>query len=160
MLQHTIMKYTAGIWVYKKTVEGIKILLVHPGGPFYKNKDEGVWSAPKGEYNPEAEDAFEVAKREFKEETGNVLIAKNFIPLTAVKTKGCKLLTTWAVESDFDQPFISSNTFALEWPPKSGKIEHFPETDNAEWFNFDDAAKKVNGSQLPVLKELRDLLEK
>lgn len=152
------MKHTAGIWAFRKKSKRPEVLLVHPGGPFYKKKDHGVWSVPKGEYDPANENAFEVALREFEEETGNRICAQNFISLSPVKTKGGKLLTSWAVETDFAQAFISSNTFELEFPPRSGKIEVFPETDDADWFSFDEAALKLNASQLPVLKELEELL--
>jgi len=153
------MKYTAGIWVFRKHNQHYEILLVHPGGPFYTKKDDGVWSVPKGEYDPQTEDALEVAKREFNEETGNTIEAENFIGLQPVKTKGGKMLKTWAVKSDFTEPFISSNTFEIEWPPKSGKQQTFPETDKAEWFDIETARKKLNASQLPVLEELEKILQ-
>lgn len=153
------MKYSAGIWAFKKTLRGIEVLLVHPGGPFYIKKDEGVWSVPKGEYNPALENDLEVAKREFTEETGNTIAAENFISLNAVKTKGGKILKTWAVETDFKQAFITSNYFEMEWPPKSGKLKQFPETDKAEWFTIEEAKTKLNGSQIPNLVELDMLLK-
>jgi len=152
------MKYSAGIWAFKKSKRGIEILLVHPGGPFYLKKDEGVWSVPKGEYDPATEIDLEVAKREFTEETGNSIKAENFISLNTVKTKGGKILKTWAVETDFEQAFISSNYFEMEWPPKSGIMKQFPETDKAEWFTIEEAKIKLNGSQIPVLEELEEVL--
>lgn len=152
------MKYTAGILVYKVTGAVARVLLVHPGGPFYAKKDDGVWSVPKGEFDPVTEIDFEVAKREFNEETGNSITTENFIPLAPVKTKGGKILKVWATEADFDKPFISSNLFEMEWPPKSGKKKEFPETDKAEWFTFEEASIKVNSSQIPVLHELEQIL--
>lgn len=152
------MKYTAGIWAYRLKEDFFEILLVHPGGPFYARKDAGVWSVPKGEYNPDEEDAFEVAKREFFEETGNIITSSNFIPLEPVRSKGGKLITTWATETDFEQCYISSNLFEIEWPPKSGKIQSFPETDKAGWFSLEEARLKINASQLPVLEELEQKL--
>lgn len=152
------MKYTAGIWAYRLKEDFFEILLVHPGGPFYARKDAGVWSVPKGEYNPDEEDAFEVAKREFFEETGNIITSNNFIPLEPVRSKGGKLITTWATETDFEECYISSNLFEIEWPPKSGKIQSFPETDKAGWFSLEEARLKINASQLPVLEELEQKL--
>ena len=96
------MKYTAGLWVYKIDKEGLKILLVHPGGPFFSKKDSNVWSIPKGEYDPKTEDAFEVAKREFNEETGNTITSESFIELSTVKSRGGKMIKSWATEGDFN----------------------------------------------------------
>jgi predicted NUDIX family NTP pyrophosphohydrolase len=152
------MKYTAGILVYKIIGEEVQVLLVHPGGPFYTKKDLGVWSIPKGEFDPATESELEVAKREFNEETGNSITTENFITLAPVKTKGGKILKVWATEADFDTPFISSNLFEMEWPPKSGKKKEFPETDKAEWFTFAEARIKVNSSQIAVLDELEKIL--
>jgi len=148
------MKYTAGLWVYKIDREGLKILLVHPGGPFFSKKDSNVWSIPKGEYDPKTEDAFEVAKREFNEETGNTITSESFIELSTVKSRGGKMIKSWATEADFNPCFISSNYFEMEWPPKSGKMQSFPETDKAEWFNTDEVRQKINLSQLPIFEEL------
>ncbi|WP_207534294.1 NUDIX domain-containing protein [Desertivirga arenae] len=153
------MKYTAGIWAYRRAIDGFQVLLVHPGGPFYIKKDEGVWSVPKGEFDPAIEQELEVAKREFNEETGNKIITEDFIVLSPVKTKGGKMLKTWATETDFEKPFISSNLFEMEWPPKSGRKKEFPETDKAEWFSFEQARIKLNASQLPVLDELEQILK-
>ncbi|WP_256013038.1 NUDIX domain-containing protein [Desertivirga xinjiangensis] len=152
------MKHTAGIWAYRVKSDHFEILLVHPGGPFYAKKDAGVWSVPKGEYNPDQEDALEVAKREFFEETGNTIASSLFIPLEPVRSKGGKLITTWATEADFEQCYISSNMFEIEWPPKSGKMQSFPETDKADWFSMEEARLKINASQLPILMELEQKL--
>lgn len=130
-------KQSAGILVFR-ILTFPEVLLVHPGGPFYVNRDSGVWSVPKGEYEA-GEDPLEVGKREFFEETGNKIQSGNFIELNAVKSKGGKMLYVWATEANFAKSFICSNTFELEWPPKSGKIKAFPECDKAEWFNFDEA---------------------
>ena len=139
---------------FKKT----KILLVHPGGPFYKNKDDGVWSIPKGEYTEE-EKPLDVAKREFFEETGNIITSTSFIKLPDVKTKGGKLITSWAVECNEELSFICSNMFEIEWPPKSGKKAFFPEVDKAEWFSLDEARKKINSSQIKLIDELESMLQ-
>jgi predicted NUDIX family NTP pyrophosphohydrolase len=150
-------KLSAGVVVYRINNEGkLQMLLVHPGGPFFKNKDEGAWSIPKGEYI-EGEDPLEVAKREFTEETGNVLTTESFIPLTAVKIKSGKVISAWAVEAHFDNCFIKSNHFEMVWPPKSGKIQSFPEVDKAEWFTIDEAKKKINAGQVGFVEQLERL---
>jgi len=150
------MKKSAGILVYRKKRKEIEYLLVHPGGPFYKNKDLHSWSIPKGEYEVD-EDAFEAARREFFEETG-FGIDGNFIALKKVKQNGGKTVDTWAVEANIDSSKIESNTFELEWPPKSGKYQKFPEIDRAEWFDYEEARNKILKGQIPVLDELRTLL--
>ena len=131
-------KSSAGIIAYRKKEGILQVLLVHPGGPFYKNKDAGAWSIPKGEYEA-GEDPLEVALREFEEETGNRIINKKFITLTPVITKSRKHISAWAVEQDFDQCFIRSNEFSMEWPPRSGKQQSFAEVDAAEWFGLEEA---------------------
>jgi predicted NUDIX family NTP pyrophosphohydrolase len=150
-------KRSAGILAYRFYQQQLQVLLVHPGGPFYIKKDEGVWSIPKGEYI-ETEDALTVAKREFTEETGNIINQAKFIELSPVQLKSGKIISAWSVEADFEQPFISSNTFEMEWPPKSGKFQSFPETDKAEWFSISNAEKKIHPAQLPLIKQLEQLL--
>ncbi|HXI00160.1 MAG TPA: NUDIX domain-containing protein [Sphingobacteriaceae bacterium] len=146
-------KQSAGILAFRST--GLtEVLLVHPGGPFYKNKDLGVWSVPKGEHEIH-EDSLAVAKKEFQEETGNIISSESFIKLEPVKNKSGKTLTTWAVEADFDPCYIASNTFELEWPPKSGIIKLFPECDTAEWFTLDVAITKLYPYQQPLIEQLR-----
>jgi predicted NUDIX family NTP pyrophosphohydrolase len=146
------MKTSAGILLYRVKNKKLEVFLVHPGGPFWKNKDEGAWSVPKGEYTEE-EDALKAAIREFKEETG-ISIAGEFIPLNTVKLKSGKLVRAWALEKDIDPAVAKSNTFLLEWPPKSGKKIEVPEVDKAEWFTIDEAKKKINAGQVPLLDEL------
>lgn len=150
------MKKSAGILVYRKAGKDIEYLLVHPGGPFYKNKDINTWSIPKGEYDNN-ENAFEAAKREFFEETG-IRIDGDFISLKTVKQNGGKEVSAWAVEADVDTGKVKSNTFELEWPPKSGKFQKYPEIDRAEWFNYEEAKKKILKGQIPVIDELNNLL--
>src|SRR4051794_16393217 len=153
-------KLSAGIVAYRTNAnEEVEILLVHPGGPFFKNKDAGVWSIPKGEYL-EGEDPLLAAKREFEEETGNVLPNKEFIPLPPVKIKSGKIISAWAVEANFAQHFICSNLFEMEWPPKSGKKQSFAEVDKAGWFTLQDAKAKINTGQIPFINELRAILNK
>jgi predicted NUDIX family NTP pyrophosphohydrolase len=151
-------KHSAGILAYRIHQQQLQVLLVHPGGPFYAKKDAGVWSIPKGEYEKDIEDALVVAKREFEEETGNVISAKNFILLTDVRLKSGKVISAWAVETDFDQCYISSNSFEIEWPPKSGRMQSFPEVDKAQWFPVDDAKQKIHPAQLPLINELVNTL--
>ena len=146
------MKTSAGILLYRFKDKKVEVFLVHPGGPFWKNTDEGAWSVPKGEYGEE-EDALKAAIREFKEETG-ISISGNFISLTQVKLKSGKLVKAWALEKDIDPSTIKSNTFSLEWPPKSGKKIEVPEVDRAEWFTIKEAKLKINAGQLPLLDEL------
>ncbi len=149
-------KKSAGILAYRYRAQQTEVLLVHPGGPFYKNKDLGAWSIPKGEYE-EDENPLYVAQREFKEETGNLIEGK-FIPLTPIKIKSGKVISCWAVEADIPQPFISSNYFEMEWPPKSGKMQSFPEVDKAEWFEIELAMEKILTSQSGFIKELIGIL--
>lgn len=154
-------KLSAGVIAYRKnTADDFEVLLVHPGGPLFKNKDAGVWSIPKGEYAEEDDDALLAAKREFEEETGNVLPDNEFIELLPVKIKSGKVISAWAVEADFDEPFIRSNLFEMEWPPRSGKKQLFPETDKAEWFTTNEAALKISPGQLNLLEQINAIFRK
>ena len=148
-------KKSAGLVIYHYFDEVLKILLVHPGGPFFIKKDAGVWSIPKGEYE-DGEDPLSVAKREFNEETGNVIMSDNFTELTPVKIKSGKVISAWAVSAYFEQPFISSNLFSMEWPPKSGKQQLFYETDEAAYLTIEEAKEKITPGQLPFLNELME----
>jgi predicted NUDIX family NTP pyrophosphohydrolase len=130
----------------------LEVFLVHPGGPFWAKKDEGAWSIPKGEITEE-EDPLEAAKREFLEETG-FQVDGNFIALARVKQAGGKQVHAWAVEGDCDAESIRSNTFSMEWPPRSGKRREFPEIDRAGWFSLDQAKQKILKGQLSLLEEL------
>lgn len=150
------MKKSAGILVYRKKGKDVEYLLVHPGGPFYRNKDLHSWSIPKGEYD-EGEDAIKAAKREFHEETG-IKIAGDFLELKQVKQNGGKLIKTWALEADPDISKMASNTFEMEWPPKSGRFQKFPEVDTASWFDYEEARIKILKGQIPVIDELHRLL--
>jgi predicted NUDIX family NTP pyrophosphohydrolase len=143
--------------MYRNSSAGREYFLVHPGGPFWKNKDTGAWSIPKGEF-VEGEDALKAAQREFEEETG-VPVKGKFIELRPVKQKSGKIVYTWAVEGDIDHTIIRSNTFSLEWPPKSGKFIDVPEIDKAGWFSYDEAKKKLIPGQVAILDELHDLSE-
>lgn len=147
---------SAGIILYRKRRE-LEVLLVHPGGPFWRNKDLGAWSIPKGEY-PDEEDAESAARREFAEELGLEMTA----PLTALgqaKQRGGKLVTAFAAELDLDPRSLRSNNFEMEWPPRSGKRQSFPEVDRAEWFRLEEARKKINAGQRPLLDRLAQLAD-
>lgn len=150
-------KQSAGLLVYRVREGTAEVLLVHPGGPFWVNKDAHAWSIPKGEYGDD-EEPLAAARREFTEETG--LVAEGqFVPLTPVKQAGGKVVTAWAMEADFDASAIVSNTFEMEWPPHSGRRQEFAEVDQAQWFTLDQARKKINKAQAALLDELSERLE-
>ncbi len=150
-------KNSAGILLHRLRGSGIEVFLVHPGGPFWATKDAGAWSIPKGEFEA-GEDPLEAAKREFKEETG-FAVAGNFIELTPVKQPGGKVVYAWAVMGDCEADSIKSNTFSLEWPPRSGKRKEFPEVDRAGWFTPEVAREKILKGQLVLLEELKRKIE-
>ncbi|MBN9482549.1 MAG: NUDIX hydrolase [Bacteroidetes bacterium 43-93] len=149
-------KTSAGILLYKQGREGLQVFLVHPGGPFWKNKDAGAWSIPKGEFI-EGEDPLKAAIREFFEETGQQ-ISGEFLELKPIKARSGKLIFAWALQGDIDPDKIVSNTFPLEWPPRSGKFIDVPEIDNGAWFSLDTALEKINASQAAFITELASLL--
>jgi predicted NUDIX family NTP pyrophosphohydrolase len=135
---------------------GLEVLLAHPGGPFWAKKDDGSWSIPKGEF-ADGEDPLAAAKREFEEEMG-VSPAGDFIPLGTVRQPGGKMVFAWAIRADFDPSRLKSNMFSMEWPPKSGKRQEFPEVDRATWFGIDAARLKILKGQAPFLDQLLTLL--
>lgn len=145
-------KQSAGILLYRFAGKQIQFFLVHPGGPFYKNKDNGHWSVPKGEFD-ETEQALAAAKREFEEETGRAVDGQ-FIELKPVKLKSGKLIHLWAVEGDIDHLNIRSNLFEMEWPPRSGRTASFPEVDRAGWFEADAAKVKLNPAYAQAIEQL------
>jgi predicted NUDIX family NTP pyrophosphohydrolase len=148
---------SAGILLYRVRGGEPEVLLVHPGGPFWARKDAGAWSIPKGEHS-EDEDGQAAALREFEEETGTALTPSALADLGTVRLKSGKLVAAWAVEGDLDADAITSNTFELEWPPRSGRTQEFPEVDRAGWFGLDAAREKLNPAQVAFLDRLRDLL--
>jgi predicted NUDIX family NTP pyrophosphohydrolase len=150
-------KLSAGLVVYKKSDQGLRLLLVHPGGPFWRNKDEGAWSIPKGEYGG-GDDALDAARREFEEELGVAAPAGPYTPLGEVSQRGGKIVTGFAVEGDFDLASFKSNLCELEWPPRSGRRASFPEVDRAEWFSPEEAARKIIAAQRIFLDRLANLL--
>ena len=151
-------KTSAGLLMFRRGSEGVEVFLVHPGGPFWARKEEGAWSIPKGEYTP-GEDPFESARREFQEETG-FEAGGDFIPLTPRKQPSGKIVNAWAFEGDGDASAIKSNTFSMEWPPRSGKKQEFPEVDRAGWFTIQAAKEKILKGQAPFLDELNEILER
>lgn len=150
-------KKSAGLLMYRRRQGDLEVFLVHPGGPFWAKKDEGAWSIPKGEYTP-GEEPFEVAKREFQEETG-FQAGGDFIPLTPRKQPSGKIISAWALEGDCDAASVKSNTFSMEWPPRSGKQQEFPEVDRAGWFTIPAAKEKILKGQVSFLDELSEILE-
>ncbi|MCZ4094063.1 NUDIX domain-containing protein [Sinorhizobium psoraleae] len=148
-------KRSAGILLYKHENGALRVLLVHPGGPFWSNRDLGAWSIPKGEYDPD-EQPEAAARREFLEETGITMNGALEL-LGELRQKSGKLVTAYAGESDLDITDIRSNMFEMEWPPHSGKTQAFPEVDRAGWFSVPEAREKINASQLPFIDRLETL---
>jgi predicted NUDIX family NTP pyrophosphohydrolase len=152
----SMQRNSAGLLLYRLRESVLEVLLVHPGGPFFRSKDAGVWMIPKGE--PDAdEELLDAAVREFREETGFEPAAP-FIPLKPVRQKSGKWVHAWAFEGDCDPSALRSNTFRLEWPPRSGKFSDFPEVDRAEFFELERAREKINPAQVALLDELVALL--
>jgi predicted NUDIX family NTP pyrophosphohydrolase len=151
------MRKSAGLLVYRKKAKGVDVFLVHPGGPFWKGKEAGAWSIPKGEF-ADGEDPLLTAKREFREETGQD-VDGHFLPLEPVKQKGGKLVFAWAVEGNPDAENIVSNTFRQEYPYKSGKWITIPEVDKAAWFGVAEAREMINPAQAAFLDDLQQKLE-
>jgi predicted NUDIX family NTP pyrophosphohydrolase len=149
-------KVSAGILLFRRGPAGAQVLLVHPGGPFWANRDDGAWSMPKG-LTEEGEDAFAAARREFFEETG-LEVQGEFVELGSHKQKSGKIIVAWGHEGDFDARLLKSNLFSMEWPPRSGKTAEFPETDRADWFALDQALTKVTKGQSAIIRALAEKL--
>jgi predicted NUDIX family NTP pyrophosphohydrolase len=149
--------HSAGLLLFRLTTD-LEVLLVHPGGPYWATKDEGVWSIPKGEYDPDRDDALETALREFREETGSDAPAGDPIDLGEVTQKAGKVVRALAMEGDLDAGAVESNTFAMEWPPRSGITREFPEVDRAGWFDSSEARLKLNPSQAEFVDRLVEAL--
>jgi len=148
-------KLSAGLLMYRHHSDGLQVLLVHPGGPFWKKKDNGAWTIPKGEADP-GEDLLDTAKREFEEEIGSKPTGP-FIQMSPVEQKGAKIVHAWAVEGNLDTTAIKSNTVTMEWPPRSSQQVEFPEIDRAEFFDLQTARAKINPAQVALLNELTKL---
>ena len=149
-------KLSAGLLLFRRVNGEVEVFLVHPGGPFWAKKNEGAWSLPKGEY-AEGENPFLAAKREFQEET-SLSVDGDFIPLGELQQPGGKIVSAWALEKDVDPELVKSNSFSMEWPPKSGKIRQFPEVDRAGWFTVSEARAKLLNGQVSFIDRLLEKL--
>ena len=149
-------KRTAGILLFREAPGGLEVLLVHPGGPFWTKKDEGAWTIPKGLVD-DGEDPFDAAKREFREETGGSPDG-DAIALEPVRQPSGKVIHAWALRGEFDPATLTSNTFLMEWPPRSGQQREFPEVDRAGWFSMDEAGRKILKGQAPFIDQLLAML--
>ena len=147
---------SAGLLMYRICRHVPQVLLIHPGGPFWARKDAGAWTIPKGEYDDD-EDPLAAAKREFVEETGFTL-GDTFIELQPIRQAGGKKVMAWAFAGDCDPSRMVSNTFEMEYPPKSGRMQTFPEADRCEWFDLPEARRRINAAQVPLLDELEALV--
>jgi predicted NUDIX family NTP pyrophosphohydrolase len=150
-------RLSAGVLLYRRAGGPVEVLLVHPGGPFWAKRDAGAWSIPKGEYD-EGADPVAAARREFLEETGHDPPAGDWISLGSARQKGGKVVVAWAVEGDLDVAAASSNTFSMEWPPKSGRLQEFPEVDRWGWFDLPAARAKILPGQAEFLDRLAEQL--
>jgi predicted NUDIX family NTP pyrophosphohydrolase len=150
-------KRSAGILLYRRRGEDVEVLLVHPGGPFWAKKDRGAWSIPKGEYD-QGEEPLATALRELEEETGHRLPAVDLLPLGTIRQRSGKVLTAWAAPGDLDPDAITSNTFTMEWPPRSGNLREFLEVDRAGWFDVPTAKDKVLAAQAELIDRLLSAL--
>jgi predicted NUDIX family NTP pyrophosphohydrolase len=146
---------SAGILLYRHGDDGLEVLLVHPGGPFFARRDAGAWSIPKGLYE-ESEEPLAAARREFAEELGSPCPDGPVVELGEIRQRNGKRVTAWAVEGDLDAGAIVSNSFTIEWPPRSGRSREFPEVDRAGWFGLDDAREKLLAAQAPLLDRLAE----
>ena len=151
-------KVSAGLLLYRVRDGELEFLLAHPGGPFWKDRDAGAWTIPKGEIN-EGENPLAAARREFEEEVG-LKPDGEFMELTPIQQKGGKIVRAWAVEGDGDITNIKSNLFQMEWPPNSGRFQTCPEVDRAAFFRIQEAKSKINSAQIPFLEELKRKLDK
>jgi predicted NUDIX family NTP pyrophosphohydrolase len=150
-------KRSAGILLYRRRDGRIEVLLVHPGGPFWSKKDDGAWFVPKGELEGD-EEPLTAARREFQEELGSAPPEGEPLALGTVKNKSGKLIYAWALDGNLDTESVESNTFELEWPPRSGKMREFPEVDRASFFSLEAAATKMHSAELPFLERLAELV--
>ena len=152
------MRVSAGILLYRRTPAGLQVLLAHPGGPILARRDEGHWTIPKGEPDP-AEALRDAAMREFREETGMPPPDGEWIELGSIVQKGGKVVHGWAVEGDLRPEDIVSETFELEWPPRSGRIETHPEIDRVAWFDPTEARRRIKEAQIPLIDRLETTLD-
>lgn len=151
-------KLSAGLLLYRTGDDGLEVLIAHPGGPFWAKKDDGAWSIPKGEYDID-DDPWEAARREFAEELGLAVPDGPRLDLGEVRQAGGKVVTAFAVGADLDVSEARSNTFEMEWPPRSGRVQEFPEVDRVAWVRLEEARTKLLKGQLPILDRLSSALE-
>ena len=148
----------AGILLWRTRGDRLEVLLAHPGGPYWVHKDLGHWTIPKGETESPADELVRVARREFAEETGHDVPAAPLIPLGQIRQKSGKIVLAWAVEGDLDPAKATSNSYEMEWPPRSGQIRTFPEIDRVEWFGMDEARRRLKAAQVPFLDRLDEAI--
>jgi predicted NUDIX family NTP pyrophosphohydrolase len=153
-----VPKRSAGMLLYRPSGDSIEVLLVHPGGPFWANRDLGAWSIPKGEYEA-GDDPLQAALREFEEETGQAPPTEELLDLGSVTQRGGKVIAAWAARGDLDPETVASNTFTMEWPPRSGNLREFPEIDRAAWFDPSTARQKLVSAQAELVDRLISALE-
>lgn len=146
-------KQSAGLLVYRRAGEDAEVFIAHMGAPYWAKKDQGAWSIPKGEYDA-SEEPLTAAKREFEEEIGQLAPSSKFLYLGEVNRQDGKNIKVWATEGDIDSAKVKSNTFEMEWPPKSGRVQKFPEIDRAEWFSLEEACQKLNTEQDEFIRRL------
>jgi predicted NUDIX family NTP pyrophosphohydrolase len=149
--------HSAGILLFRRTPAGLEVLLVHPGGPYWARKDEGAWSIPKGEHGP-GEEPLAAARREFAEETGVALPPGSLVALGEVRQRSGKRVSAWAAEGDLDADAVRSNSFRVQWPPRSGRMQEFPEVDRAAWFGAEEARRRLVTAQAAFVDRLLEHL--
>ena len=150
------MRTSAGLLLFRHTENGLEVLLGHMGGPFFARRDAGAWTVPKGEYEPESESAWDAARREFQEELGLPPPDGEAVPLGEVRQTNGKVVTAWAIEADLDPATVVPGVFSMEWPPKSGRIQEFPELDRVEWFGLERARAVIVKAQAAFLDRLAE----
>ncbi len=150
------MRTSAGLLLFRHTGNGLEVLLGHMGGPFFARRDAGAWTVPKGEYEPDSESAWDAARREFQEELGLPPPDGEAVPLGEVRQTNGKVVTAWAIEADLDPATVVPGVFSMEWPPKSGRIQEFPELDRVEWFGLERARAVIVKAQAAFLDRLAE----
>jgi len=149
------VRVSAGVLLFRRAPAGLEVLLAHPGGPIFARRDEGHWTIPKGEPDP-GEPLLDAARREFREETGLPPPTGEWFGLGSIVQKGGKVVHAWAVEGDLRPEDVVSETFELEWPPRSGRALRFPEIDRVAWFGLAEARRRVKGAQIPLIDRLEE----
>lgn len=151
------MRVSAGVLLYRRTTDGLQVLLAHPGGPLFATRDHGHWTIPKGEPEPD-EPLIDAARREFTEETGQSRLDGPLLELGSITQKGGKVVHAWALEGVLDPETARSETFELEWPPRSGSMQTYPEIDRVAWFDPDEARRRIKEAQIPLIDRLEEVM--